>query len=184
VVLLVLLAGVGAVAAGLGRRSGRARLASQRLVPAPRPHTTAAPAATHPDGTPGCRLGHPATLSGSDGVALRVVVGAPTSSTAAYSSYAAAPQYGYYLMFPVSVVSTGVASVLLDPPQQFSIDAGAGVENTYSGNAKYSGSSSVLEPVPLDPGQGATGPIIFDVPRLHGTLALRVSGVPGCRWTF
>jgi hypothetical protein len=182
-VLLVLLAGLGTLAAGLGH-SGAARLSSQRLVSAPRPHTTVAPATTHPSGAPVCRLGHPAKLSGSDGVALRVVVDPPTSSTAPYSSYAAAPQYGYYLMFPVSVVSTGAASVLLNPPQQFSIDAGAGVENTYSGNAKYSGSSSVLEPVPLGPGQSATGPIIFDVPRVHGTLALAVSGVPGCRWTF
>jgi hypothetical protein len=181
VVVILLAGGVALGASVVGRHGHHKPAAAGHPTTKPTPH----PSPVIHDSPPGgCKLGHPGLLIGPDGLAVQVLIYPPMVFTRGLSPYAASPHNGYYLEFNVLVVSRGLAQEVLTPSDDFTVVAGAGAENIYSGNAKYSGNPSALEPTFLNDGQYTSGPLMFDTASTHGIITFDEPGLPSCTWHF
>ena len=131
------------------------------------------------------RAGQTATLAAQQGVALRLDVSKPsTSSTRLSPSYGYPPQHGHYVTFQVTVTNTGNLSIEISPHNFVAEIAGEGAVTSYDGNSPYSGASRQLDTTELAPGDHVSAPLTFDVRRTHGRLDFRPGKATAVAWTF
>lgn len=179
-----LLAGVctaAAVLVGCGS-SGTTEPAPQatRPAPTPTPTSTVVPAGAS------CHQSLGGTVTFADvkhGVALRVTTAKANTVDHAFSSYAHGPANGHYLVVDVKLKNVSENAYRLDPTL-FVFTTSSGRKLTVnSGNAPYSGASTVLDPTYLVAGGSEHGPLIYDTGQLHGRIVLSSAGKPACTWT-
>lgn len=130
-------------------------------------------------------VGQTTTLTAQAGVALRLRVSRPSSSRTRLSpSYGYPPAHGYYLTFHVQITNTGRQSVDIMPQNFVVTIPGEGRVTSYDGNSPYSGASRQLNSTQLDPGQGVSAPLTFDVAHLHGRIAFVPDRSAAISWRF
>ena len=131
------------------------------------------------------RVGQTASLAAQQGVALRIAVGKPsTSTTRLSSSYGYPPQHGHYVTFQITVTNTGTQSIEVSPRNFVVRIPGQGVVTSYDGNSPYSGASRQLDTTELAPGDHVSAPLTFDVASVHGRFDFRPVHATAAAWTF
>jgi len=131
------------------------------------------------------RAGQTATLAAQLGVALRIDVAKPSTSTTRLSaSYGYPPQHGHYLTFRIAVTNTGNQSIEIGPRNFVVRIPGQGEVTSYDGNSPYSGASRQLDTTELEPGDHVSAPLTFDVTKTHGRLDFRPVHATAAAWTF
>lgn len=129
--------------------------------------------------------GHSATVHAQQGVTLTIRASRPSiSRTRLSSSYGYPPANGYYVTFQMTIVNTGSDPVAIGPSSFRVRVRGQGVVTVTSGNAPYSGASSQLDSTEIDPGESLSGPLTFDVRRVHGTLEYAPDKSAAITWVF
>lgn len=146
-----------------------------------------------PTATPTIIKGYPRYAAGQTGTisvpsqnaSLTITAGVPSVSTTRLSpSYGYAPEYGYYVTFPLVIRNTGQASLLIERLDFYVKTPKLGKVTTNGGDAPYSGSPQQLDSTLLAPGKTIRKPLTFDVSVPKGTFYYAPGGKPTIAWTF
>ena len=129
--------------------------------------------------------GQTAAIDAQSGVALRITVSRPSTSTGSLSrSHGYPPQHGYYVTFRLVVRNTGSQPVVINPRDFVVRIAHHGVVTSYDGNSPYSGASRQLDTTEVEPGGTDRAPITFDVRAKHGRFDYRPGRATVAAWRF
>jgi hypothetical protein len=116
--------------------------------------------------------------------AATMTVGKPKISTKALSSYAYAPEYGYYVTFPITIVDTGQQTIVINRLDFWVDTPGLGRENNNGGHAPFSGAHTQLDTTPLSPGDRVHNYLTFDVSHPTGTFVYGPNHRLSVSWRF
>jgi hypothetical protein len=130
------------------------------------------------------RVGQSASV-GRGSATLRITIGRPSvSDRRLSSSYGDAPRYGHYVTFPVSITSTGSATVVVQRLDFVVRTAAARKTTTDDGNAPFSGAATQLDTTPVEPGGHVHNRLTFDLRDTHGLLRYAPGSTTVAAWRF
>jgi hypothetical protein len=118
------------------------------------------------------------------GAAELMKIGKPKVTRKAISSYAYAPEYGYYVTFPVKIFNDGKAPLLVERLDFWVNTPRMKNVNTNGGHSPFSGAHTQLDTTELTTGQSVSNYLTFDVSDPHGKFIYGPGHKTSVAWTF